>query len=71
MRDAAADLNFEEAARPRKPGSEEVSAEPDSRIYKPKSMRDGGQEFGGIVRPDTTPRSTSGAPGRRGGWKKR
>jgi excinuclease ABC subunit B len=35
-------------------------------------MREGGQEFGGIVRRDeNAPRSTGGAPGHRGGWKKR
>ncbi|RIK97255.1 MAG: excinuclease ABC subunit UvrB [Proteobacteria bacterium] len=57
------------AARPRKPAPDDAG--PESRIYKPKSMRDGGQEFSGIIKRDDTPRSTAGAPGRRGGWKKR
>ncbi|MGB3274293.1 MAG: excinuclease ABC subunit UvrB [Xanthobacteraceae bacterium] len=52
-------------ARPRKPPREGNSTDPDSRIYQPTSSREAGPEFG------PAPRSTSGAPGRRGGWKKR
>ncbi len=58
-------------ARPRKPMLDEMGPGPESRIYKPKSMRDGGQEFGGIIKDRPSPRSSAGAPGRRGGWKKR
>jgi len=36
-----------------------------SKIYQPTSSREAGPEFG------PAPRSTGGAPGRRGGWKKR
>jgi excinuclease ABC subunit B len=61
-------------SKPRKPTLDEMGPGTESRIYKPKSMREGGQEFGGIVRRDDTaprPRSSGGAPGHRGGWKKR
>ncbi len=59
-------------ARPRKPAAGEPgAASGESRIYKPESMRDGGQEFGPIIRSADAPRSTSGASGRRGGWKKK
>jgi excinuclease ABC subunit B len=37
----------------------------DSKIIQPESSRDSGPEFG------PAPRSTAGAPGKRGGWKKR
>ena len=58
------------AKRPRKPTLDEMGPGTESRIYKPKSMRDGGQEFGGVIK-GPAPRSTGGAPGHRGGWKKR
>ncbi len=58
-------------ARPRKPTLDEMGPGTESRIYKPKSMREGGQEFGGVIKNSPSPRSTAGAPGRRGGWKKR
>ena len=59
-------------AKPRKPTLDEMGPGTESKIYKPASMREGGQEFGGIVRrDDTAPRSSGGAPGHRGGWKKR
>ncbi len=38
---------------------------PGSRIYQPTSSREAGPEFG------PAPRSSGGAPGKRGGWKKR
>jgi excinuclease ABC subunit B len=50
-------------AKPRKPTLDEMGPGTESRIYQPKSMREGGQEHSG--------RSTGGAPGKRGGWKKR
>ena len=37
----------------------------DSRIIQPSNSRDSGPEFG------PSPRSTGGAPGKRGGWKRR
>ena len=58
-------------AKPRKPTLDEMGPGTESRIFKPKSMRDGGQEFGGVIKDDTRPRSTGGAPGKRGGWKRR
>jgi len=58
-------------ARPRKPTLDEMGPGPESRIYQPKSMREGGQEFGGVIKDSVSPRSSGGAPGRRGGWKKR
>ncbi len=57
--------------RARKPTLDEMGPGPESRIFKPQSMRDGGQEFGGVIKSEITPRSTGGAPGRRGGWKKK
>ena len=56
--------------KPRKPTLDEMGPGPESRVYKPKSMREGGQEFGGVVRDGNGPRSSGGAPGKRGGWKK-
>ncbi len=58
-------------ARPRKPTLDEMGPGTESRIYKPKSMREGGQEFGGVIKDSPSPRSSGGAPGRRGGWKKK
>ncbi|MBN9600910.1 MAG: excinuclease ABC subunit UvrB [Afipia sp.] len=57
--------------RARKPTLDEMGPGPESRIYKPKSMRDGGQEFGGVIKDEITPRSSGGAPGHRGGWKRK
>ncbi|MGN6286107.1 MAG: UvrB/UvrC motif-containing protein, partial [Afipia sp.] len=57
--------------RARKPTLDEMGPGTESRIFKPQSMREGGQEFSGVVRDDKSPRSTGGAPGKRGGWKKR
>jgi excinuclease ABC subunit B len=50
-------------SRVHKPDLDEMGPGTESRIYQPKSMREGGQEHSG--------RSTGGAPGKRGGWKKR
>ena len=58
-------------ARPRKPTLDEMGPGTESRIYKPKSMREGGQEFGGVIKDSPAPRSSAGAPGKRGGWKRR
>jgi excinuclease ABC subunit B len=57
--------------KPRKPTLDEMGPGTESRIYKPKSMREGGQEFGGVIKDSPSPRSSAGAPGKRGGWKKR
>jgi excinuclease ABC subunit B len=51
--------------RARKPTLDEMGPGTESRIYQPKSSREAGPEFG------PSPRSTGGAPGKRGGWKKR
>jgi len=58
-------------ARPRKPTLDEMGPGTESRIYKPKSMREGGQEFGGVIKDSLSPRSSAGAPGKRGGWKRK
>ncbi|HVV42359.1 MAG TPA: helicase-related protein, partial [Nitrobacter sp.] len=52
-------------ARPRKPTLDEMGPGTESRIYQPTSSREAGPEFG------PRPRSSGGAPGHRGGWKKR
>ena len=52
-------------AGPRKPTLDEMGPGTESKIYQPKSSREAGPEFG------PAPRSTGGAPGHRGGWKKR
>uniref|UniRef100_E6VQK0 UvrABC system protein B n=1 Tax=Rhodopseudomonas palustris (strain DX-1) TaxID=652103 RepID=E6VQK0_RHOPX len=50
-------------AKPRKPTLDEMGPGTESKIFQPTNSRESGPEFG--------PRSTGGAPGRRGGWKKR
>jgi excinuclease ABC subunit B len=49
-------------ATPRKP---DLSNDSGSKIFQPTDSRQSGPEFG------PAPRSTGGAPGHRGGWKKR
>ena len=51
------------ARRPRKP--EDVGPGTGSKIFQPTDSRQSGPEFG------PSPRSSGGAPGHRGGWKKR
>ncbi len=51
--------------RARKPTLDEMGPGPESRIFQPTNSRQSGPEFG------PSPRSTGGAPGKRGGWKKR
>ncbi|MGO3927257.1 excinuclease ABC subunit UvrB [Rhodopseudomonas pseudopalustris] len=53
------------ASRVRKPTLDEMGPGPESKIYQPTSSREAGPEFGPL------PRSSGGAPGRRGGWKKK
>ena len=50
--------------KPRKPTLDEMGPGTESRIYQPTSSREAGPEFG------PRPRSSGGAPGKRGGWKK-
>jgi excinuclease ABC subunit B len=49
----------------RKPSRDDKGASGGSKIFQPTDSRQSGQEFG------PAPRSTGGAPGHRGGWKKR
>jgi excinuclease ABC subunit B len=68
-----AQLNRAAAAtksRARKPTLDEMGPGMESRIFQPKSMREGGQEHSGRS-TGPSPRSSGGAPGKRGGWKKR
>jgi excinuclease ABC subunit B len=50
---------------PRKPSPDEQAPATGSKIFQPTDSRQSGPEFG------PSPRSTGGAPGHRGGWKKR
>jgi len=50
---------------PRKPSPDDIGPGSGSKIFQPTDSRQSGPEFG------PTPRSTGGAPGHRGGWKKR
>jgi len=50
---------------PRKPALDDTGAGGGSKIFQPTDSRQSGPEFG------PTPRSSGGAPGHRGGWKKR
>ena len=52
-------------ATPRKPSPDDIGAGSGSKIFHPTDSRQSGPEFG------PTPRSSGGAPGHRGGWKKR
>jgi excinuclease ABC subunit B len=52
-------------ATPRKPSPDDTGAGSGSKIFQPTDSRQSGPEFG------PAPRSTGGAPGHRGGWKKR
>jgi excinuclease ABC subunit B len=49
----------------RKPSSDDKGTSGGSKIFQPTDSRQSGPEFG------PAPRSTGGAPGHRGGWKKR
>jgi excinuclease ABC subunit B len=52
-------------APPRKPSPDDIAEGSGSKIFQPTDSRQSGPEFG------PAPRSTGGAPGHRGGWKKR
>jgi excinuclease ABC subunit B len=49
----------------RKNAPEDVNPSTGSKIFQPTDSRQSGPEFG------PSPRSSGGAPGHRGGWKKR
>jgi len=49
----------------RKPSRDDPDTSSGSKIFQPTDSRQSGPEFG------PSPRSTGGAPGHRGGWKKR
>jgi excinuclease ABC subunit B len=49
----------------RKPSPDDTAPRSGSKIFQPTDSRQSGPEFG------PAPRSTGGAPGHRGGWKKR
>ncbi len=49
----------------RKPAPDDAGPNPGSKIFQPTDSRQSGPEFG------PSPRSSGGAPGHRGGWKKR
>ena len=53
---------------PRKPTLDEMGPGTESRIYQPKSMT---ESLPQSPPPSRGGRSTGGAPGHRGGWKKR
>jgi len=48
-----------------KPSRDDPATSSGSKIFQPTDSRQSGPEFG------PAPRSTGGAPGHRGGWKKR
>jgi len=52
-------------ATPRRSPFDEPTTGSGSKIFQPTDSRQSGPEFG------PAPRSTGGAPGKRGGWKKR
>ncbi len=52
-------------AAPRKPSPDDIGPGSGSKIFQPTDSRQSGPEFG------PAPRSSGGAPGHRGGWKKR
>ena len=53
------------AGKARKPTLDEMGPGMESKIFQPTNSRESGPEFG------PAPRSSAGAPGRRGGWKKK
>jgi len=57
-------------SRARKPTLDEMGPGAESRIFQPTDSRQSGPEFGGRSTGPSA-RSTGGAPGKRGGWKKR
>ena len=62
---AAARAGSRFKSKARKPTLDEMGPGMESKIYQPTSGREAGPEFG------PSARSSGGAPGHRGGWKKR
>jgi len=58
-------LPYRPGREPRKPSQPDSAPRTASKIFQPTDSRQSGPEFG------PAPRSTGGAPGHRGGWKKR
>ena len=58
-------LPFRPGREPRKPPPQDSTPRSGSKIFQPTDSRQSGPEFG------PAPRSSGGAPGHRGGWKKR
>jgi excinuclease ABC subunit B len=58
-------LPFRPNRATRKPSRDETAPGSGSKIFQPTDSRQSGPEFG------PAPRSSGGAPGHRGGWKKR
>jgi excinuclease ABC subunit B len=58
-------LPYRPGREPRKPPQPDSAPRSGSKIFQPTDSRQSGPEFG------PAPRSTGGAPGHRGGWKKR
>ncbi|MEA2915931.1 MAG: excinuclease subunit, partial [Bradyrhizobium sp.] len=58
-------LPYRPGRPPRKPSPDDIGAGSGSKIFQPTDSRQSGPEFG------PAPRSSGGAPGHRGGWKKR
>ena len=57
-------------AKPRKPTLDEMGPGTESKIFQPTNSRQSGPEFSGRATCRPSPRSSGGAPGHRGGWKK-
>ncbi|MEH6951241.1 excinuclease ABC subunit UvrB [Nitrobacter sp. NHB1] len=57
--------------KPRKPTLDEMGPGTESKIFQPTNSRQSGPEFSGRATSAPSPRSSGGAPGHRGGWKKR
>jgi len=58
-------LPYRPGREARKPSPQDSAPRSGSKIFQPTDSRQSGPEFG------PAPRSTGGAPGHRGGWKKR
>jgi excinuclease ABC subunit B len=58
-------LPYRPGRAPRKPSPDDIAPGTGSKIFQPTDSRQSGPEFG------PAPRSSGGAPGHRGGWKKR
>lgn len=59
------------SSKVRKPTLDEMGPGAESKIFQPKNSRESGPEFSGRAPSGPAARSSGGAPGHRGGWKKR